>query len=236
MHLTQSYRLPKDIVDAPYAPAPKSPSPKGTSQHPIVLDLGSDSESDPICCDSPHLSPHSGPCTHQCPRFNVTVPEGWTPFMEWPWLEYEGMAMSMTILIENGILTICSATCTWDGKPCQECQKLKSRLPISRIQDYSIQGVPESTPYKFLSMRQMVKLLRWKDCQINELKLVSLNCLRRLNGLTSTNLDYKQFAMAISQCNAPQVNILMQSALQKKHGIREVIQLLKRAMLGAYHP
>ncbi len=101
MHLTQSYRLPKDIVDSPYASAPKSPSPRGTSQHPIMLDLGSDSESDPICCDSPHLSPHSGACTHQCPGFNVTVPEGWTPFMEWPWLEYEGMAMSMTILIET---------------------------------------------------------------------------------------------------------------------------------------
>src|SRR5260221_14746721 len=112
MHLTQAYIVPNDMLVIPYASGTKRPSPNGKSQRRLVQHLRSDSESDPICCDSPHLSPHSGPCTHQCPRFNVTVPEGWTPFMEWPWLEYEGMAMSMTILIENGILTICSATCT----------------------------------------------------------------------------------------------------------------------------
>src|SRR5260370_4825980 len=100
------------IVDTPYSSAPKSSSTKGTSQHPIVLDLGSESESDPIHCYSPHLLPHSGACTHQCPGFDVTVPKGQTPFMEWLWLEYEGMATSMTIFIENGILTIHSATCT----------------------------------------------------------------------------------------------------------------------------
>ncbi len=40
--------------------------------------------------------------------------------------------------------------------------------------------------------------------------------------------------MAISQCDAPHINVLVQSTLQKKHGIREIIGLLTRVTLGTY--
>ena len=172
----------------------------------------------------------------QCPRFQVTVPEGRTPFTEWLWLEYEEFGMSMSILVEDGKLTIQSATCLNDHEPCWECQKLKMRFPITHIQDRMNQDLPENTPYKYLGMKQMVELLWRKDRQINDLKLISLNCRHRLGTLTVSNLDYKRFAMAISQCDAPHINVLVQSALGKKHGIREIIQLLTRAMLGTYHP
>ena len=42
--------------------------------------------------------------------------------------------------------------------------------------------------------------------------------------------------MAVSQCDAPCVNVLVQSALQKKHGVREIVNLLTRATLGTYQP
>ena len=204
-----------------------------------MLDLNSNSnsksESDPICYDYHKPLPSPGTHlkdTHDCPGFEVTVPEGWSPFMEWPWLEYEGMAMSTSILIENGKLTIHSATCMGNGDPCQECQKSRLRLPLACIQGQITQGIPKSTPYQYLSMWQMVDLLRWKDHQINDLKLASLNHLHRLDTLTTSNMDYKQFTMAASQCDAPHINVLVQSVLQKKHGIGQIIQLLTRASLG----
>ena len=110
------------------------------------------------------------------------------------------------------------------------------KLPIPHIQDQMNQDIPESTPYKYLGMRQMVELLWQKDYQINDLKLASLNHHCRLGTLTTSNLDYKWFAMAISQCDAPCINFLVQSAIQKRHGIREIINLLTRVMLGTYHP
>ncbi|KAF8319554.1 uncharacterized protein EI90DRAFT_2940187, partial [Cantharellus anzutake] len=134
------------------------------------------------------------------------------------------------------MLTIYSATCTRDGNPCHECRKLKQQLPIACIQDRISQGVPESTPYKYLGMRRLIELLRRKDRQINELKLGSLNRNHKLEVLTTSNLDYKRFAMAVSQCNVPHINILVQSALRNKHGIRGIIQLLTRATLGTYRP
>ena len=42
--------------------------------------------------------------------------------------------------------------------------------------------------------------------------------------------------MAVGQCNIPHVNQLVQSALQKKHGINEIIQLIGRAAIGTYKP
>src|SRR5260221_209823 len=120
-------------------------------------------QSNVICYDSAHLPLSSG--SHQrhtchCPRFQMTVPKGHTPFTEWLWLEYEEFTMSMSILIEDGILTIHSTTCMNDGKPCQECQKLTMKLPITHIQDQMNRDIPESTPYKYLGMRQMVELLQ----------------------------------------------------------------------------
>src|SRR5258707_15538222 len=82
----------------------EAPPPKGTNQHPIILDSDSDSNTNAnvICYDSAHLPLSSG--SHQrhtchCPRFQMTVPKGHTPFTEWLWLEYEEFTMSMSILI-----------------------------------------------------------------------------------------------------------------------------------------
>ncbi len=129
MHLIKSPRLPTDILCAPYTPASRleAPSPEGTSQQPIVPDSDpgpdsvSNSDSNIICYDSAHpplsSSAHQRHTCH-CPRIQVTVLEGHTPFMEWPWLEYEEFVMSTSILIENGILTIHSTICMDDGEPC----------------------------------------------------------------------------------------------------------------------
>ena len=206
-----------------------------------MLDLSSDSDSDSDSNPDPTAYPHPSPSSgaHQectCPGLQVTVPEGQTLFTVWPWLEYEEMAMSTSVLIENRILTLWSMTCMRDGAPCHECQRLKRQLPIDHIQEWIIHSIPECTPYKFLHMNRMVELLRWKDHQINELKLASLNWHHRLGTLTTSNLDYKWFAMAVSQCDALHVNVLVQSTLWKKHGIREIIHPLTRATLGTYCP
>ena len=42
--------------------------------------------------------------------------------------------------------------------------------------------------------------------------------------------------MAVGQCNIPHMNQLVQSALQKRHGINEIIQLIGRAAIGTYKP
>jgi len=89
----------------------KDPLPEGTSTCPIMLDLSSDSDSDSDSNPDPTAYPHPSPSSgaHQectCPGLQVTVPEGQTLFTVWPWLEYEEMAMSTSVLIENRILTL----------------------------------------------------------------------------------------------------------------------------------
>src|SRR5258708_19587842 len=112
-----------------------------------MLDLSSNSDSDsnsnPDPTAYPHLSPSSG--AHQectCPGLQVTIPEGQTPFTVWPWLEYEEMAMSTSVLIENGILTLRSMTCMRNEAPSHQSHRLKSQLPINHIQNRIIPTLP----------------------------------------------------------------------------------------------
>src|SRR5260370_34988873 len=123
MHLIRSPRLPTDILCAPYTPASRLevPLPEGMIQHPIMLDSDPNPNPNVICYDSACLPLSSGAHqghTHHCLGFQVTVPEGHTPFMKWLWLVYEEFMMSMRLPIENGILTIHSTTCKDDGEPC----------------------------------------------------------------------------------------------------------------------
>ena len=170
----------------------------------------------------------------------ILILEGKNPYLEWPWKEQAELAMAWDIQIKGGVLTIHAPTCLQSmpngNKLCWECWSLESNQRLCHIQDWIHRGVPKTTPYKYLGMSRLIKMLRWKENQINTLKLHFLNTNQKLDLLTTSNLDYKQFAVAVGECNVPCVNQLVQSALQKRHGINEIIQLVGRVMVGTYHP
>src|SRR5260370_34693465 len=147
----------------------------------------------------------------QCQGFKMDFPEGKSPCVEWPWEEQVELSMSCDICIQGGVLTVYDPSClktTNEHGPCKSC--------ISH-------GIAETMPYKFLSMSRLIEVLQLKDCQINALKLGHLNSNQKLTSLTNSNLDYKQFVMAMSDCSIPHMNHLVHSTLWKKHGINGII-------------
>ncbi len=193
----------------------------GTELQPFILD--SDEERDSL---------------YPCQGVNIDIPEGRDPYLEWPWKEQAELAMAWDIQVKGGILTVHAPTCLQStpkaDKLCCECESIQWNRRLCRIQDRIHGCIPDTTPYKYLS--RLIKMLRQKDNQINTLKLYSLNANRKLNLLGNSNLDHKRLVMAISECNVPCVNHLVQSALRKKHGINKIIRLIGRAMLGTYNP
>ncbi|KAF8331049.1 uncharacterized protein EI90DRAFT_3199739 [Cantharellus anzutake] len=207
------------------------PSPQpGTKHLPFLLDSDEDSDSPPQIIDN----------KHPCQGIRIDVPEGRSPFLEWPWKEQAELAMAWDIHTKNGILTLHAPTCLQltlrVNEPCRECQLLQNNQRLCRIQDRIHRGVPETTPYKYLGMSGLIEILRQKDHQIDSLKLQCLNTNRKLDLLMTSNLDYKRFVMAVGECNVPRLNQLVRSALRKKHGINGIIQLIGRAALGTYSP
>ena len=175
----------------------------------------------------------------QCQGFKMDFPEGKSPCVEWPWEEQAELSMSWDIHIQGGVLTVYNPSClktTNECGPCKNCQSLQDNGWLSGIQSHISHGIAETMPYKFLSMSRLIEVLQQKDHQINALKLGHLNSNWKLTSLTNSNLDYKQFMMAMSDCSIPHMNHLVPSTLQKKHGINGIIWLIERAAIGTYKP
>ncbi|KAF8327756.1 uncharacterized protein EI90DRAFT_3018003 [Cantharellus anzutake] len=154
----------------------------GTKHLPFLLDSDEDSDSPPQIIDN----------KHPCQGVRINVPEGRSPFLEWPWKEQVELAMAWDIHIKNGILTLHAPTCL----------QLTLRDRIHR-------GIPETTPYKYLGTSGLIEILRRKDRQIDSLKLQCLNTNWKLDLLMTSNLDYKRFVMAVGECNVPCLNQLV---------------------------
>ncbi len=166
----------------------------------------------------------------QCQGFKMDFPEGKSPCVEWPWEEQVELSMSCDICIQGGVLTVYDPSClktTNECGPCKNCQSLQDNGWLSGIQSHISHGIAETMPYKFLSMSRLIEVL-WqkKDHQIDALKLGHLNSNQKLTSLTNSNLDYKQFVMAMMTVAFLAWTILFCSALWKKHGTNGIIWLI----------
>ncbi|KAF8327198.1 uncharacterized protein EI90DRAFT_2928786 [Cantharellus anzutake] len=175
-----------------------------------------------------------------CRGIKIEFPDGKSPCAEWPWEEQAELSMSWDVHIQGGILTVyapsCSKSTTQASGQCQNCRTLQNNQRLCRIRSRINHGIAETTPYKYLSTSRLIEVLRRKDRQLDSLKLHRLNSNQKLGLLTSSNLDYRRFVMAVSECSAPRINHLVHSALRKKHGINEIIRLIGRAAMGTYKP
>ncbi|KAF8330036.1 uncharacterized protein EI90DRAFT_2996770 [Cantharellus anzutake] len=175
-----------------------------------------------------------------CPGVKVIMPEGMTPFREWPWLMQEELAALVTVVIKTGVLTLYAPGCLGFSvradRPCEECQSRINHSWLLRVQRHIQNGLPETTPYKHLGMAKLLEVLRRKDRQIDALKLGHLNSIRKLRVLTTSNLDYKRFVIAVAECDAPRINVLVRSALKNRRGMGDIIHLIGKAAIGSYHP
>jgi hypothetical protein len=65
-----------------------------------------------------------------------------------------------------------------DGATCIPCTTLLNHDVIEGIQHQNVHGIANNTPYKWLTMVNIADMLKWKNMQINALKLAGLNMAR----------------------------------------------------------
>ena len=141
--------------------------------------------------------------SYPCQGVRIEFLEGKNPYLEWPWKEQAELAMAWDIQIKGSILTVWASTCLQStpnaNQRCHKCKTVEHTQRLGHIQDQIHGGIPETTPYKYHGVSGLTELLRWKDRQINTLELHVLNMDQRLDILTTSNLDYRRFIMAVSQ-------------------------------------
>src|SRR5260370_294904 len=93
----------------------------------------------------------------------VCILEGKNLYLEWLWKEQAELAMAWDIQIKGGILTIHSPTCLQSmpnaNKPCRACKCVQNNGRLCCIQDHIHRAVPETTPYKYLRVSRLIKIL-----------------------------------------------------------------------------
>ncbi|KAJ7148876.1 hypothetical protein C8R46DRAFT_1230950 [Mycena filopes] len=88
---------------------------------------------------------------------------------------------------------------------CSACAKLLRHPVIKGIIERNHDGARSSTPYAYLTIGQLVVLLRKKNEQINKLKLSGLNLARTLT-IRATHLsEHSRFVMAVSKGDVPRI-------------------------------
>jgi hypothetical protein len=103
----------------------------------------------------------------------------------------------------------CTGKWTEPGSPCSPCAQLLRHSVIEGIEDRNRNDFFEKTPFQWLTMADVIKLLHQKNAQINWLKLMGLNMACSLLSRAS-NLDaHKHFLMAVGEDNIQGIHRLV---------------------------
>jgi hypothetical protein len=91
------------------------------------------------------------------------------------------------ILLDGETMTLMADNCTRisimnDDKPlpCVSCRSLHNHIVIMGIRHRTLDGAHENTPWSYLGIMQLVRLLDQKNQQIDGLRLRGLNTGRAL--------------------------------------------------------
>ncbi|KAJ7279922.1 hypothetical protein C8J57DRAFT_1057936, partial [Mycena rebaudengoi] len=96
-------------------------------------------------------------------------------------------------------------------------------------------GVHENTPLAFHPIAQLVETVRKRGEQAVGLRLMRLNDAQRLCRIMATLDNYKELTMAIASGRISRVSNVLASGLDNHAGVRGLLRLCYRAVLGQFH-
>ncbi|THU77743.1 hypothetical protein K435DRAFT_770008 [Dendrothele bispora CBS 962.96] len=185
--------------------------------------------------------PTIGDDNTRCEGYTLTFPPGLSPYTHYPFALHYHLNLPWTPSIdsENRMILFareCGGMGSWVSKQCSACACLKTNDNLTRIMDRVVDGLNEKTSMAYCSHYELVQRMERKDRQINTLKLRGLNDARLLHGRVAALDDYKRFVKALKDGRVENVDRLIRVAFKRKLGIRGLIELHERAVVGAYHP
>jgi hypothetical protein len=115
------------------------------------------------------------------------------------------------------------------------CINLEHNQYLSNILKRA-QQCEKFTKNSYMTYLQLKNEIDQKNDQINSLKLNQLNMRRSYIVLQNKQTDFKRFVILLSQNDIPRLNNLLNVCLKSNFGINGILNKLKMAMDGVYHP
>jgi hypothetical protein len=114
---------------------------------------------------------------------------------------------------------------------CLECSSLKYNTQIKNIMHQSV-NYNSNINNKYLSMSQKEYKLKQKDDHLNQVKMSTLNNLKKIYFLTNQQNDYQRLINLLSQNDIGGVHRLIKSCLKTNRGVNGIINTLNKAING----
>lgn len=119
---------------------------------------------------------------------------------------------------------------------CEHCDDLGNNQYIWKIVARLTNGIHENTPLVYHGIGGLVEIVHRKTKTIDVLRLRRLNELRHLIGNEGIIDVHKQLLLAISSQRIPRIDHVLRVAFRRGTGIHSMLELVKRAAEGTYHP
>jgi hypothetical protein len=106
------------------------------------------------------------------------------------------------------------------------------RKIVARYSD----GIHVNAPLAFHGIGGLIDVARRKTLEIDALRLRRLNDVRKLVGKEGAIDVHKQMLLALSSQRVPRIDRVLRVGFRNGAGIHSMLELVKRAAKGMYHP
>jgi hypothetical protein len=177
-----------------------------------------------------------------CLGYRFIFPEGQSPYMSYLFALHTIQTLPWLIVLVENSMFLHSDECTeqaieTEGNlPCLSCQVLHNHTVIMGIQHRALDGAHNNTPWSFLGIAQLARLLDQKNQHIEGLRLRGFNAAWALTVRDRCLEGWKWFAVAIGSNNIPRIQVLVSVELHNGAGVFGLLSKIEQASALNYRP
>ena len=174
-----------------------------------------------------------------CPGYRLHFPSGQQAHTSYPFALHAVLPLTWDYSARSDGFYLISHLCTGvvgrNGR-CKRCDDLSNNEYLQKIVARYTNGVHENASLVYHGIGGLIDIVRRKTQANDLLRLRRLNDLKKLVGKEGTIDVHKQMLMAISSQRIPRIDRVLRIAFSQGTGIHAMLDLIKKAAKGTYHP
>lgn len=174
-----------------------------------------------------------------CPGYQLTFPPGQQGHTSYPFALHTILPLPWDYSTRCDGFFVVSHSCTGmverNGR-CKECDDLGENEKLKRIVTRYMNGIHENTHLVYHRIGGLIDIVRRKKLAIDALRVHRINDMKKLAGKVGVIDVHKQMLLALSSQHIPRVDRVLHVGFRRGAGIHSMIELVKKAAAGTYHP
>jgi len=181
----------------------------------------------------------SDACTKSCAGYQLSFPKGQQAHTSYPFALHTVMSLPWNYGICKGAFVLTSHLCLGKAEAngcCKACDSLGKNENLKKIIVRYTNGIYENTQLVYHGIAGLIDVVYQKTSTINGLRLHHLNDAKKLVGHKGVIDVHKQMLMVLSTQHIPRIDRVLRVAFNCGRGIHSMLELIKKAAEGTYHP